>query len=204
MRHGRKRPLYFAAAAIIAIWLLCWGGYTLARKSRMTAERVTTYQNSLDLDRMSAEERRKALQTLVDKLNALSADERSRWHFDREWFRRLTDEEKDRFIDAFLPGEMKRALSFFERLPKEQQQKDIDDAMRDLRQRAANGGRASARGTGATNGPLVSPELDKKIRTMGLNALYSQSSAQTKAELAPLLLEVQRQMERGQLDLNGF
>ena len=170
----------------------------------MTAERVYAYQNSLALDTLSAEQRRKALQALVDKLNALSPEERQKWHFDRDWFRQLTDEEKSWFVDAFLPGELKQALAFFEKRPKEQQQKDIDDALRELREHSANPGRAVGGGAGGTNGPLVSPELDKKIRTMGLNALYSQGSAQTKAELAPLLLEVQRQMERGQLDLNQY
>ncbi len=184
MPQRRQRPLYLAAVVIVFVWLLAFTGYTLAKRSKMTAERVYAYQNSLDWDRMSPEQRRKALQALVDKLNALSPDERNRWHFDRDWFRRLTDDEKSWFIDAFLPGEMKRALAFFEQQPKEKQQKDIDDAMRELREHASNPNHAST----DTNGPLVSPELDKKIRTMGLNALYSQGSAQTKAELAPLLL----------------
>ena len=95
---------------------------------------------------------------------------------------------------------MKRALAIFEQQPKEKQQKDIDEAMRQLREHAANPHRPN----NDTNGPLVGPELDKKIRTMGLNALYSQGSAQTKAEMAPLLLEIQRQMEHGLLDANGF
>ena len=59
-------------------------------------------------------------------------------------------------------------------------------------------------GLSGTNPPLFSPELDKKIRTTGLNALYSKGSAQTKAELAPLLMEVQRQFESGQLNMNRF
>ena len=200
MANSRQRPMFLAVVAIVLVWLLAWMGYTLAKKSKMTAERVYAYQNSLDWDHMSPEERRKALQALVDKLNALSPDERNRWHFDQEWFRRLTDEEKGWFIDAFMPGEMKRALALFEQQPKEKQQKDIDEAMRDLREHAANPHRSN----NDTNGPLVSPELDKKIRTMGLNALYSQGSAQTKAEMAPLLLEIQRQMEHGLLDANGF
>jgi hypothetical protein len=204
MASQRQRPLYIAAAAIVLVWLLAWAGYYLAKKSKMTADRVYAYQNSLDLEKMSAEERRKALQALVDKLNALSPDERDRWRFDQDWFRRLSDEEKSWFIEAFLPGEMKRALSFFERQPKEKQQKDIDDMLHDLREHAANPGRRSGGRSDDTNGPLISPELDKKVRTMGLNALYSQGSAQTKVELAPLLLEVQRQMERGILDANGY
>ena len=200
MANSRQRPLLLATVAIVLVWLLAWMGYTLAKKSKMTAQRVYAYQNSLDWEHMSPEERRKALQALVDKLNALSPDERNRWYLDRDWFRRLTDEEKSWFIEAFMPWEMKRALAIFEQQPKEKQQKDIDEAMRDLREHAAN----PRRPNNDTNGPLVGPELDKKIRTMGLNALYSQGSAQTKAELAPLLLEVQRQMEHGLLDANGF
>ena len=200
MANSRQRPLLLAIAAIVLVWLMAWMGYTLAKKSKMTAQRVYAYQNSLDWDHMSPEERRKALQALVDKLNALSPDERNRWHFDQEWFRRLTDEEKSWFVEAFMPGEMKRALAIFEQQSKEKQQQDIDDAMRDLREHAANPHRSN----NDTNGPLVSPELDKKIRTMGLNALYSQGSAQTKAEMAPLLLEIQRQMEHGLLDANGY
>ena len=200
----RNQPLYWGAVAIVVGWALCWGCYTLAKRSRMTAAKVTAYQNSLDLERMTPEQRRKALEELLKKLNRLSAEERSRWHFDRDWFRQLTEEEKERFIDGFLPGEMKRALAEFEKMPKERQQKDIDDALRELRQHAASGRRPAGGRPGETNGPLVSPDLDRKIRVMGLNAVYGQSSAQTKAELAPLLLEVQRQMEGGQLDLNGY
>ena len=202
MPRHRQRVFFTAVLAILGVWLLAWAAYTLAKKSKLTADRVMAYQDSLDLDKMSAEARRRALQLLVDKLNALSADERSKWHLDRDWFRRLTEEEKSWFIEAVLPGEMKRALAYFEKLPKAQQQRDIDNAMEDLRRHAANPRRPTARD--ASNEPMVSPELDKKIRTMGLNALYTQGSAQTKAELAPLLLEVQRQMENGVLDSNGF
>ena len=76
--------------------------------------------------------------------------------------------------------------------------------MKELRRHAVNPRADPLGGRTGTNGPLLSPELDKKIRTIGLNALYSQGSASTKAELAPLLLEVQRQFESGQLNLSHF
>jgi len=39
---------------------------------------------------------------------------------------------------------------------------------------------------------------------MGLNTLFNNGSSQTKADLAPLLMEVQRQFESGQLNVNNF
>lgn len=199
----RQRTLFITVTTIAVAWVLAWTGYTLAKKSKMTAEKVYAFQNSIDWSRLSAAERAKALQTLIDMLNAMSPEERHRWVMDRDWFRQLTEEEKSWFIEAYLPGEMKRALRFFEHLPKDKQQRDIDDALKEMQDRAANPQQAMA--SNGTNAPLLSPELDKKIRTMGLNTLYSQSSAQTKAELAPLLMEVQRQMESGTLGgINGF
>jgi len=203
MSNRRKRPLLIAIVAIAVVWLLAYSGFVLSNRSKMTAEKVRAYQSSLDFTRLSADERMKALRALAEKLNALSPDERQRWRLDLEWFRQLSDEEKACFIEAFMPGEMQSALRMFEQWPKERQQHEIDNAFRELRNRAGTVRTAGA-GLNGTNGPLFSPELDKKIRTIGLNTLFNKGSAQTKAELAPLLLEFQRQLESGQVNLNSF
>jgi hypothetical protein len=74
----------------------------------------------------------------------------------------------------------------------------IDDALTNLRadNQQAGGTGAARRGT---NGPPISPELEAKIRTIGLQSFYSQSSAETKAELAPVLEELQHSMESGRI-----
>jgi hypothetical protein len=203
MANQRQRPILIGSIAIVLIWLLAWSGYVICKRTKMTAEKVSQYQRSLDFARMSAADRLKALRTLAEKLNALSPDERQRWRLDLDWFSQLNDEEKSCFIDAFMPGEMRSALRMFEQWPKEQQQREIDKAFKELRARAGPGHTGRPRMNG-TNGPLFSPELDKKIRTMGLNTLFNQGSAQTKAELAPLLMEFQRQLESGQINLNSF
>lgn len=200
----QNRPILVGIVAIIVGWLLAWSAYVICGHAKMTAEKVSKFQASLDFAHMSAAERLKALKALAEKINAMSPEERQRWRLDFEWFRQLTEEEKAFFLDAFLPGEMKTALAMFEKWPKERQQHEIDQAMTELRKHAANPRANPISGINGTNGPLFSPELDKKIRTIGLNSLYSQGSAATKAELAPLLLEVQRQFESGQLNLSHF
>ena len=51
---------------------------------------------------------------------------------------------------------------------------------------------------GGTNGPpVLTAELQEKITKTGLKTFYSESSAQMKAERAPVLEELQRLMQSG-------
>ena len=197
MAGQRQRPLFIAAAAIVFVWLVCWAGYAIAKKSQMTLEKVRQYEHAIDFGKLSAVERAKALRALVDKINALSPEDRRRWHLDRDLLAQLTEEEKAQLIDALVPTQMKLAINAFEQLPKERRQKIVDDAMKKMRELSENPDAGQRAGSGG--GSALSPELEAKVRTIGLNALYSQSSAQTKAELAPLLNEIQQQMESGRL-----
>jgi hypothetical protein len=135
-------------------------------------------------------------------LNALSFEERQKVRLERiawAWLDQMTEEEKGKFIEATMPTGFKQMLTAFEQLPEDKRRRTVQDAMVRLRETQTRllAGVAELP-PGATNGvPSLSPELQAKIRTMGLNAFYSQSSAQTKAELAPVLEELQRVMESG-------
>jgi hypothetical protein len=202
MLSQRWRPVVYSALAVCAIWFVALAAYRIARNSRMTAEKVKAYAESVDISKLSGAARAKAIKALADKLNALSLEERRKARLDREaslWFDRMTEDEKSAFIDATMPTGFKQMLTSFEQLPEEKRRKAIDDALRHLRQErdqlASEGGGANRAGPNAQ--PVLSPELQAKVRTIGLKTLYSQSSAQTKAELAPVLEELQRVMESG-------
>ena len=202
MLSQRWRPVVFSLLAVCGIWLVALAGYRIARNAKMTAEKVKAYAGSVDISKLSGAARAKAIQELADKLNALSLEERRKARLDREassWFDRMTEDEKAGFIEATMPTGFKQMLTSFEQLPEEKRRKAIDDALRHLRE--ARDQMAGSPGGGNQGGPnsppVLSPELQAKVRTIGLKTLYSQSSAQTKAELAPVLEELQRVMESG-------
>jgi len=198
MISPRHRPLLIATAVIIGVWLLAWGGYTIAQNAKVTAEKVRAELKSLQLAKLSAAERAKALRKIADMLNALPADERRVARLDAEWrrlFLEMTDAEKAEFLEQTLPTGFQQMLTSFEKLQPEQRKKAVGDAMKRLKEAQDNPDNRLAGGAP----PGMTEDMQKRAAAIGMNAFYTQSSAQAKAELAPLLEEIQRSMENGRL-----
>jgi len=204
----RTRPILIAAIIFVAAWTLAITGYTIAKNSKMTADKVRAYAQSVDLGKLSADARAKAIRDLAAKLNQLSPEERRKARQERSgqgWFEQMTEEEKGTFIELTMPTGFKQMLSSFEELPEERRRRAIGDALKRLREeqertRDADGAAAET----TTNAPpALSKDLQEKITKIGLKTYYSESSAQTKAEMAPLLEELQRMMESGRMFRGG-
>jgi hypothetical protein len=202
MLNPRYRPVRLALVALAFIWLATWGGFHLAARAKMTAPKFSAYAAALDLDRLSGEPRARALRALADKLNRLPIEDRRRVRLERvpdRLFAQMTEEEKAEFIEATMPTGFKQMIASFEQLPADKRKRAVDRAVKQLQAaREGEGGFwEERRGTNAP--PAVSEELQRKILTLGLRAFYRDSSAQTKAEVAPLLEELQRAMENRRL-----
>jgi hypothetical protein len=200
--NRRWRPVLWIGLVVLAVWALTFTGYSIAKSRQVTVDKVRAYVQSVSLRSLSGEDRERAIRKLAVMLNALSLEERQRARFERlswNWFGDMTEAEKSSFIEATMPTGFKQMLSSFEQLPEEKRRKTVDDALRRLRETQKRMQAADAEdGEPGTNGaPVLSEELQAKVRTIGLKTFYSQSSAQTKAELAPVLEELQRSMENG-------
>jgi hypothetical protein len=115
----------------------------------------------------------------------------------------MTEAEKGEFLEATMPTGFKQMLAAFEELPEEKRRHTVDQAvkqMKDAREKMAASGQMPPPGT---NSIVLSEELEQKVTTIGLKSFYSQSSAQTKAEMAPLLEEMQLMMESGRMLRGG-
>jgi hypothetical protein len=202
MQKQRWRPVFLSGLVLISVWLIAWGGHTLARNSKVTPERVAAYVSSIDLTRLSGRARADAIRKLEEMLNALSIEERRQLRIERTtwaWLKQMTEEEKSAFLEATMPTGFKQMLTAFEQLPEEKRRRTIEDALRKIQEsKGKNNSETSDANTPGSNAPpVLSEELQAKVRAIGLQTFYSQSSAQTKAELAPVLEEVQRSMESG-------
>jgi hypothetical protein len=200
MSNPRYRPLLMALGILAIVWLSAWLGLRIAGASKMTAEKFTTFAAQLDLNRLRGEERTRALRALADKLNRLPVEERRRVRMGRgrpdRLFQQMTDPEKSDFIEATMPTGFKQMLSSFEQLPEDKRKQAIERAVKRLRTERSD---ENGPGDGTKRPPEVSEEMQKKIMAVGLRTFYRESSAQTKAEVAPLLEEIQRTMESGRL-----
>ena len=191
-----------AVAALVLIWVVAFAGYQIAQHAKITPDKVRAYTASVDFDRMSAAERAAAIQKLAAMLNALTYDERQSLRLDRtayKWFEKMTENEKGAFLEATMPTGFKQMITAFENLPADKRQHAVDQSikqMREAREKMAATGEMPPAGTNAI---VLSQELQDKVTKIGLQSFYSHSSAQTKAELAPFLEELQRTMESGRM-----
>ena len=207
MANRRRRPLLVATLALAGVWLVVGAGYSFFHRAKMTAEKVVAYLQKTDLSTLSSQARKTAIQELVRRMNALPYEERRRARMSADWerwFTVMTDPEKGDFIEATMPTGFKQMLAAFEQLPEDKRRKAIRDSMSELRRARDEVARAENENSlrlSTNSPPALSAELQQKAVEIGLKTFYSESSAQSKAELAPLLEEMQRTMERGALFL---
>ena len=202
LKNPRYRPLMMALAALVVVWLVAWAGFRLAAHSRMTADKYHAYATRLNLAKLQGQERARALRELADKLNRLPLEERRRVRMERGgWsgvFEQMTEQERGDFIEATMPTGFKQMINSFEQLPDEKRKRAIASAVKRLREQRDSDSPPGEFG-GTKRPPPLSEDLQKKIVSVGLKSFYSESSAQTKAEVAPLLEELQHAMQSGRL-----
>lgn len=201
----RYKILVYGVVSFLTVWVIAFGAYQIAASRKVTAERVRSYAASIDLSRLSAEERAKAIAKLAAMLNALSYEERREARLNRTWepwFAQMTDAEKAQFIELTMPTGFKQTIAAFEKLPDDKRQHAVDDALRNLREAQTQMKKNGAQNV-STNTPALSEELQKQVAAIGFKTFYGSSSAQTKAELAPVMEEMQRMMENGQMIFGG-
>lgn len=206
MKPMNRRTRLILISIIMTVMVMCvvWAGFALMRPGTQTADQVVRYVNSMDFSRLSGAEREEALRRLEERVNSLPLEERRKWWAGgqwHKWFDDMTENEKGHYIEATLPTGFKQVLNAFEDLSDDRRTQAIDLALQQLKKTHRlvtdhePGHAENMYGTNAP--PVLSPELENRARMVGFKTFFTESSAQTKAELAPLLEELQNQLEIG-------
>ena len=134
MLSQRHRPIVYALIALVVIWVLAVAGYRVEDKSKMTADMVITYVESLDFASVTGTERSGAITQLETMFKGLSLDERQQvWpEIVSRWFAAMTEPERAQFLAATAAPGFKQKINPLDLLPADQRQQAIADRLKAL------------------------------------------------------------------------
>ena len=182
------RTLWLKALLVIAaIWLVIGGVIWAVRASKPTPESMVRYVAAHPVDGRSGAQREKVVHAVADQLNALEYEQRRELQANRRlesFFKSLNKDEQNEFLDLTLPAGMRQMMEVFNKMKPEERKKIVDRAMVQIKQHAVD---------------EVEPGRDDayvaKIIEHGLQSFYTDASADTKLDLAPLIEQIQKNLQ---------
>ena len=190
--HFPMRPLWIKAALLLAgVWLVVGGAVYFARSAKATPESLLKYVQTHPVESRPAKERAKVIEGVAGRLNQLAYEERREFRMGRKmdgFFRDLSPEEQTRFLDLTLPTGFKQMMNSLNNMDPAKRKVVVTKALEEMRK---------AEGEGSPSGALGDDKTAQKIIEQGLKSFYSEASAETKMDVAPLIEQMQKNMQGG-------
>lgn len=173
---------------IACIWLfvavVVWG----IRGARPTPAKLADYLEQNQLVESTSASRESIIDRVVNDLNRMDFDQRREVQRSPElrgFVESLETAEREDFVDRTLPEGFRQMMLAFNRMEPAQRKRYVDRALADLESM-----------DGETPGPEADTALSQKIVEEGLQSFYSDASAEVKLDFAPLLEQIQRNLQR--------
>jgi len=182
------------AGGVLLIWLVAGAGMKLSQGQQPTVEKVVAHLEQPIPPVTMTEPRQKYLRTLAEKVNGLDYENRRQLGMRRvldETFASMTLEERNRFLDETLPQGFQQIIERFNQMEPEERQAAVDRAMADLQELEMAAGSEDIR---RTRDRLEDGTLQRVIG-QGFESYLQNASAETKLDLAPLIEQIQRNMQ---------
>jgi hypothetical protein len=182
-----------AVLLIVTVWIVAFGVRWWANSNKATPESLMAYVDKHPMKDLPKDDREKVLEKTAKQINALDYDQRREMRVSRKldtYFKSLNPDEQSRFLDLTLPEGFKQMMDALNKMDREKRQKFVDRALRDMRENQPEN---------VSEEDRMKFEQDKnaqRIIDQGLKSFYSEASAETKMDLAPLIEEMQRNIQR--------
>ena len=189
----RSRATWINAALILAVvWAIVGGVMWWARASKVTPEVLMAYVESHPIEGKAPGERRKTMEAVAKKLNHLTYEERREVRLSRKldsFFRTLNPDEQSQFLDLTLPEGFRQMMEALNKMTPEKRKAFVDKTLEQLRKEEGQNLPDDARER------MEQDENMQKIVDQGLKSFYSEASAETKMDLAPVIEQMQRNLQ---------
>ena len=174
---------------LAAVWAVAGGAIHWLHASQPTAASVTDYLTRTHLTNDSSRDRAKTIWSVEDQLNEVSFDERQRLQrsgVTRQFFRELTPAEQTAFLDATLPADFKQMMEAFNKMEPAKRKEFVDHAVEEMKKHEGEG-----------PPPGVDAQMNQQFIDQGLKSFYTDANSDTKLDLAPLIEQMQRNLQGG-------
>lgn len=189
MNHHRAL-IFKAVAVLVLVWGVVFAVRSMAASKKVTADRLDLEVRALRFEDWSeqsgsvaeTERREEGIRRIASMVNRLDFKERQRNRENRsneEFFRRLNPREKNLFVDLTIVESMGKFMEALDRMPAAQRRQFVEQGLREIQE-----GRTGAE---IERVQEMDEQLLAKISEEGMRAYFSQATADTKLDLAPLM-----------------
>src|SRR5690606_23449025 len=193
--NPRTRLLFRGLIGLALVWGVVLAVAKIAGSARATPEKIIAFADANSLEDIEdPAERRRVIGRIADMLNQLSPAEMNalaeRHGEDprRNYLESMTPEEQMFFLEKRVGRAFEQMMQAFNEMDREERKRLVEQSLKQMRDDPNRGDPSRLE--------EADPEVVEKITQAGLKAYYSEASAETKIDLAPLMEEMQRTLSR--------
>ncbi len=175
--------------ALAAVWLIAGLGIWWLHATRPTAQSVTAFLDRSNVAAKTGRDRERTIRSAESQLNDLTPEQRGELRKNgstKRFFTALTKEEQGAFLDATLPADFKQLMDVFNKMEPAKRKEFVARAVEEVKKHA-----------GEEPPSDVDDGTRAKIVDQGLKSFYADANADTKIDLAPLIEQMQRNLQFG-------
>lgn len=179
------------AGLLVLIWAVAAVVVFFARSAKPDPARLVVYLQENSVEELSAAQRTKVLDRVINDLNRMNFEQRrelQRTPALRNFFEQLPGEEKEVFLERTLPEGFRQVMIAFNEMEPERRKRLVERALADIDQAQSEGRLGEAP-------PEIDAAMTQKIIDEGLQAFYSDASADVKLDLAPVIERIQESLQ---------
>jgi hypothetical protein len=177
---------------LCSVWVAAIAIAMTARSARPSPEKLLTWLQENPVEATTGNQRMKLIDQVASKINRLDFEQRRTLQRSgelRSFFENLDKQERERFVEKTLPEGFRQMMNAFNQMEPERRKRFVEQALADI-ERADQAGAESQERRGEFDEATV-----QKIINEGLQAFYSEASADVKMDFAPVIERMQKSLQ---------